>query len=115
MPASISTPKALEEGTYVIDCAFTDEDENPVTPKTLTWTLTDVAGNPINDREDEVVPSPSSTESILLQGDDLALLTGETKGTTRILTVEGTYDSALGNDLPIKGSVWFPLEEMAVV
>jgi len=67
----------------------------------MTWTLTDEAGTSIiNSREDVEITTPSSSESILLQGDDLAV-DGNAK-TKRKITFEGTYTSAeFGAGLPL--------------
>ena len=69
--------KAPEKGTLKVSLAFTDEDGTAVAPETLTWTLTDDAGNVINEREDESISSPEATEILILTGDDLEITATE--------------------------------------
>jgi hypothetical protein len=35
---------AEEEGTYIVDVSFLDEDDLPVTPVSINWTLTTLDG-----------------------------------------------------------------------
>jgi len=109
------TTHAKEKSTYIITASFTDEDDAAVAPKTLTWTLTDDQGDVINGREDVEVSSPSSSEDIVLSGDDLALQSGETSRGVRILTVEGTYDSDAGSDLPLNDEIRFIVDGLVAV
>jgi len=107
MPTEL-TVRAVEGSTYVVTAAFTDEDENDVTPNELTWTLTDRYGNTINEREDEEI-TPDTSVDIVLTGDDLQVSDDE-KVTVLTVTVEGTYNSDLGNNLPIKDKCTFPVD-----
>ena len=112
MPAE-STTNAIEESTYVITASFVDEDGDAVVPNAgLVWSLTTLEGVEVNSRTDEAIASASSVD-IVLSGDDLALVDG--KDTYLILTVEGTYDSVLGNDLPIKDSAQFLIKNLIKV
>lgn len=103
--------KAVEKSTYVITIEFTDESGDPVTPNTVTWTLSDVYGAIINSRED-VTLTPTATGTIVLSGDDLVVTNYSVE---RVLTVAGTYDSTYGSDLPFKDSVRFDLDNLVVV
>lgn len=114
MPTTLET-HAKEESTYVITVNFTDEDDEAVVPDTIVWTLTDTAGTVINSRENVVVAVPDSEIDIVLSGDDLAIQSGEVNQGVRTLTVEATYDSTLGNDLPLKESVRFIVDNLLVV
>lgn len=109
MPVQLSA-KAIEEGTFAITVAFTDEDGEAVAPDVLTWTLVDLIGNIINSREDVVVANPESTETIVLTGDDLSVTNRFQRG--RVLIVEGTYTSTLGAGLPIRESVSFTIADI---
>ncbi|HDM76324.1 MAG TPA: hypothetical protein ENG51_07620 [Deltaproteobacteria bacterium] len=111
MPTTLTT-HAVEKSTFVITVAFQDEQGNSVTPNELTWTLTDMNGNVINNR-DQVSITPASSVDIVLSGDDLAL-EGDAPE-LRVLTVEGTYSSDLGSDLPIKDSVRFIVDNLVAV
>jgi len=103
------TTKAKEESTYTIQAVITDEDDNALTPNSLTWTLLDLYGNVINERED-VELTPASTVSITMSGDDLAVTAAN--GTKRRLLLEGDYDSDYGEGLPLKEQVEFEIEEL---
>jgi hypothetical protein len=98
--------KAIEESTFVVVADFQDEDGNAVAPNSASWSLVDEDGNIVNSREDISINSPSSSENILLSGDDLTLTDGRSEE-ARYVVVEGTYDSTLGNDLPIKDQIKF--------
>lgn len=102
MPTVLPT-KANEGSTYVVDAAFTDENDAPVTPNAVTWTLTNERGSVVNARLD-VVETPATTVSIVLQGADLIIpesARNKTKYKLKLL-VEGDYDSSLGSGLPFK-------------
>ena len=105
--------EAQEKSTFVISAAFTDEDGNAVIPNPyLVWSLTDLAGNIVNSRS-SVPITAASTVKIVLRGNDLALIAG--KDQYLFVTVEGTYDSALGDNLPIKGAVKFLVKDLVKV
>lgn len=110
MPATLET-NAIEEGTYIITASFTDEDGEAVVPDAVAWTLTDRLGNVINDRED-VVFTPATSVEIVLTGDDLAI---GTRGSLRIVTIEGTYDSDAGSGLHLKDEVRFQIDNLTHV
>jgi len=106
MPTKVTT-EAIEKSTFVISVSFTDEDDSAVVPNSgLTWTLTDMDGDVINNRENVSI-TPASTIYIVLQGDDLEIADSSNNYEGRIITVEGTYDSDLGSDLPMKDTCRF--------
>ena len=108
MTTTITTPSAIEDSTYALVLSFTDEEGDPVTPDTATWTLRDTEGNVVNSRQDVVISSLASSVTVLLSGDDLMY----TPSAELILIVEATYDSSLGNDLPLKDQVRFPVANL---
>jgi len=114
MPITLSK-QAHEKGTYILTFNFTDDNGTATNPETLTWTLTDSAGNVINSREDESVSNPTSSEDVVLSGDDLALQTGESGKVARIVTVEATYDSFSGLDLPLRDYAIFYIVDLKAV
>ena len=114
MPTELTT-KAAEEGTYIITAAFTDEDGTAIAPVTATWTLTDAAGSVINSRLDVAITSPTSSEEIVLSGNDLSLQSGESGEVLRFLTIKGTYDSDAGSGLTLKGQARFVLSDLIAV
>ena len=110
MPQTLNI-KVTEESTVVITCAFTDEDDTPVAPVTLSWSLTDQWGNIINANDKVSVATPTSSEDVVLTGDDLAII-DEDKDQKRVFTVFATYNSSAGSGLHLKDSVWFDVEEL---
>lgn len=111
MATTLNTP-AVEGSTYIVTTAAVNEDGDAVTFKTFAWTLTDVDGTVINTT---TVATPGASVSVVLTGTDLALQSGESGETVRVLTVEGTYDSDAGTSLPIKGACKFVLEDLVAV
>ena len=107
MPTKLTT-KAIEKSTYIVNAAFEDENENPVTPAAVNWTLTDEYGGTI--ATGTIVPS--TAVDIVLSGDDLALPL--TNKPTRLLLVEGTYVSNLG-ELPYKDVARFEIDPIRAV
>ena len=103
---------AKDKSTYIVIAAFTDQDGNAVTPTSVKWTLSDSAGNTINDRY-EVSETPAASVAIVLTGEDLAHLGDYLP---RVVTVEALYDSVTyGNDLPLKDSIEFIIDDIIVV
>ncbi len=105
---------ALEEGTYVINAAWLDEDSLPTIPTTALWTLSDDLGNVVNVREDVPVTGISTTNDILLKGDDLAM-SATYHGSKRVFLVKGTYNSTLGSGLPFRVQIEFDIENLVKV
>lgn len=93
MPTTITDTKAVEESAIVITAAYTDENGDAVTPSAATWSLCDEAGTIINSREDVAISSPTTSDDILLTGDDLAI-TETTYEVYRYLIIDYTYTSA---------------------
>lgn len=96
---------ANERSTYPIRLTFVDQLDGPVTPSPLTWTLTDADGAVVNSRSAVSVTASAGSALIVLSGADLAV--SGSKPVDRVVTVEGTYTSTYGADLPIKEEVWF--------
>lgn len=111
MVENILDEYAKELGTYPIQTSFFDDQDNPVTPDTMTWTLTDVDGNVINSRSGVVVGSLSTVVTIILSGDDLQIVNGD-KLEVRVVTFIGTYTSSLGGGLPLTDQVQFTIENL---
>jgi len=106
--ATILSEKAKERSTFAITAAPTDSDGAAVTPTTMAWKLTDIAGNVINGRS-SVSLTPSTSMSIVLHGADLALTA---TGNRRIVTMMGTYTSSLGVGLELNDAVIFSIEPL---
>ena len=104
---------APEEGTRAFDIVFYDDDDNPVTPKTLTKTLQDLFGTVINSIDKTAVGGLANEMTFVLSGDDLGIPTASSLG--RVFTLLGTYDSGLGSDLPLNLEVFFSVKPMVGV
>jgi hypothetical protein len=102
---------APEQGTYVITVAFTDEDGIAVVPVTMVWSLRKRSDSAIvNSRESVEISPLDSTSTIVLSGLDLERFGGNDGGERRV-TLEGTYNSNLGNGLEFTSEVEFQIDE----
>ncbi len=112
LPVEILSTNASEEGTYAIDeIQFLDSQDTPaaITPEaaSVTWCLTDKNGDIINSREDVAITSTSSM-TIVLSGDDLAISGVADKFTPRDgviielyqrhVLVQGLVDTVIGTE-----------------
>lgn len=104
---------AVEKSTYVINMSFKDENGTAVTPGTLTWTLTDTKGRVINSRENVAVSVPTSSENVVLYGDDLALSQNDNR--TRVFTAYATWSGTYGASLPLRNECEFMIESLLKV
>jgi len=104
MPSHLSV-NAIDASTYIVTASFTDENDDPVEPNELYWSLQDKDDTVINDREEESI-SPATSITVVLQGDDLAI-SGNRE--VRYFKIWGTYDSDLGSDLPIADKASFDI------
>ena len=112
----ISIGTANEKGTIVITCVFTDEDGDAVVPNTISWTLTDGAGDVVNSREQVSVAVPASTTNIVMSGDDLELeATDTSQYIDRYFLIEAAYNSTYGTDLPLRDSAYFKIENLKYI
>lgn len=109
MPTTLTT-RATDESTFVITAAFADEDGVAVVPNSASWTLTNDRGGVINGRT-AISATPASSIEIVLSGDDLSY----TDGAYRILTIQATYDSTLGSNLPLNDQVIFAIDNLVIV
>jgi hypothetical protein len=117
--ASGAALAVTEESTLVITGVFKDEEDATVTPNEApTWTLTNAAGTVINSRSAEPL-DVSSSYTIVLTGDDLALTAGEAAGTLayspRRVAVVWLYDSDAGEDLHGTEEIRFRVAHLAGV
>ena len=122
---SILTTKAVEGSTYIISATFTDDSGSAVTPGSIAYTLTTENGYIVNSLENEAV-TPGTSVDIVLSGDDLQILNGESKTVVTIngekfnqvnrhCTIEWVYDSNAGQDLPGKDVAIFPLIDLTAI
>lgn len=106
MPTQL-TDYAVEQSTFAVVAAFTDEDGDAVVPSAITWTLCDDSGVIINSRQDVAVGVPASSIAIVLSGDDLQVLDESNDFEIRYLEISAVYDSDIGSDLPLKDRAEF--------
>ena len=109
MPAKISV-HAREGSRYTISVTFRDEAGGLVIPTALTWTLTDLDGNVINDHDAEAVTPSESTEDIVLGTTAVTIIAGQTN--ERCFLVEWTYNSTYGTDLTAKEQAVFVIDNL---
>lgn len=109
MPAKIDA-HAREEGTFVISLTFTDEDDNGVVCDSLNWTLSDMDGNVLNGRSAVSITPSATTESIVLSGTDLTMISGQTH--MRMITLQWTYSSTYGTNLPQNDQATFIIDDL---
>jgi len=101
--------RAGEESTYFVDADFTDEDDVAVVPNSITWSLRTASGIIVNGRS-AVSVTPAASITIVLFGDDLAL-NGDSDTRERFVTIEATYNSTLGNNLPLVDEAAFEITD----
>jgi len=108
------TTKLPEEAVAGITVYFFDADGvTPVTPTSATWTLTDTVGNVINGRSAVAITGLSTSNLIVLFGDDLAI---GGFGLKRQLLVDAVYNSStLGSGRPFKAAINFEIENFVGV
>ena len=100
---------ALERSTVALVASFRDEVNELITPTVINWSLTDGDGNVINER-DEIDVVPHNEITVVLSGDDLALIAGD-DGRRQVI-IRATYDGTLGEDLPIVGVLEFTVRNV---
>jgi len=105
--------EAVEGSSLGITVSFFDDDGNAETPDSANWTLTDGDGTVINEKEEESISNPSTSNTITLSGADLDLLATETgEVAVRRFVVQAVYNSDLGNNLPMVEAVAFSIRNV---
>ena len=112
-----------EGSTKLITVSVIDDAKVAATPNELYWTASDRTGTVINSRNyidfevDDGSGSGgtlSAAMTIKLTGDDLAIA-NKTGDKLLILTVEGTYDSTAGTNLPYKNQCSFDVDNLIAI
>jgi len=115
MPA-VFTNRAVELSTYAVNVAFYDENSAAMLPNSIYWTLSDPDGTIINSRDAIGVSSVQTSIDIVLSGSDLAISSGSHLAEeNRVLTINGNFNSDLGNALPIYDRVRFSVINLSAV
>lgn len=102
--------KAFEGSTFIIRVSFFNENGNSVIPAVISWTLTDIKGNVINNREDIIFENSESIVNIVLSGDDLSL--DDDSPAVRVATVKAIYSSDLGSNLVLQEDYQFMISNV---
>lgn len=93
-----------EQGTTVMNVSFKDERNREIIPKTSAFQLMKLDRSIIGTRT--FANGDFTGNIVVLSGDDLAIF-GDNDTRFRIFAVRGTYDSTLGDDLPINCEIEF--------
>jgi len=99
---------APEEGVYIVDADFKDEDGDPVVPTNVDWKLVDKQGATIASATG-VTPVAASM-SFLLSGDDLAIPDGVVGDVDRYFRVTFDYVSGTFGAVTTSSEVPFDIE-----
>jgi hypothetical protein len=104
-------PDARDRSVYFVDIELFDEDKGPLTPTSISWSLTDGSGSVVNSRENVAV-IPSYAFTIALFGDDLVAGTNS-NSRRRYLTIEAVYESvAAGGPVPLNKEFYFDVKNI---
>lgn len=87
------TPNARDKAAYTVGFAMVNEDGDPTTPLSASWTLTNGYEEVVNDRQDVAVASLGTTIYISLTPED----TDYDDGDVRIITLDYTFTSSVTN------------------
>lgn len=101
-----------EKGTAVVTAVPTDEDGNELVFNQLSnpqWQLMQSDGTIVNERS--FANSALTALTWVIYGDDLAIF-GVADGGERVLTFTATYDSTLGDGLPLHSEFKFHVQEL---
>lgn len=107
---SCCTESAKLRDSFLITFTFTDEDGDPLTPTSLTWSLYDDRELIVNEREDVTISSTAGVVNVVLSGNDLDVNTTHPTRSRKVI-LEGTYNSTYGNDLAIREVACFEIAE----
>jgi hypothetical protein len=108
------TTEATEKSTLVVSVSFYDETGSAAIPISASWRLTNCYGMVVNGRADVSIQSPTSTERIVLTGDDLLML-GEMDDGVRLLLVQAIYNSDAGVGLALNEEIEFVIRSLVGV
>ena len=99
---------APEEGVYIVDADFKDEDGNAVVPTNVDWKLVDKQGTTVV--SDTGVTPVAASMSFLLSGNDLAIPDGVEGDVDRYFRVTYSYVSGTFGALTTSSEVPFDIE-----
>ena len=105
--------KAVENSAYTINVLWYDEAGDSMTPTTANWSLVDSNGSIVNSLSDVAVTTPATSNNIVLNATDTAVISGSTlKRTAKIVA---SYNSTTyGNNLLLYRDVEFEIDPLSV-
>lgn len=106
--------KARELGSFAIRANFLNEDGDPAILRNITWRLTRTSGKAttvVNSRSAVAMDDNQSSIVVALSGNDLRRWYNDSN--LRRVTVRGTYDSDIGDDLSYADEVEFEIVPLA--
>jgi len=108
---------AYDRSSYFVTLEFHDETGAPVTPTSITWSLTDGAGTIVNSRDQVAISPPAQTVTVALSGADLAYKsTGTRLENTRKIVCQAMYLNSITNgNMPINKQAGFAIIDVAAV
>jgi len=103
---------ATEGSSFPITVELADSQGTEIVPNDdVMWSLVDEDGVTVNNRHNVSIPSPASTITILLSDDDLAIPSRD-ESVPRWLVLKCTYDSTLGDEIPLRAQVKFWIDAL---
>lgn len=100
-----------EGSAIVMVVYFKDFGGIDFTPLTCVWSLSDSKGVIVNSRDRVSVDVEGVTHNFLVSGDDLLYVVDKGK---RVFTVEGTYNSMYGTNVPFREEASFSCRNTVV-
>ena len=106
--------KAVENSAFVINILWYDEAGASMTPTTANWSLFDSNGSIVNSLSDVAVTTPATSNNIVLNATDTAVISGSTND--RRVQVVASYNSATyGNNLLLYREIEFGIAPLSTV
>lgn len=105
--------RAQEGSSFILKATFytKSSDGSPPAPfvpnEGVTWTLRDAAGQIVNNRQDVSIATGGYVVIVLLPAD---LMLSDDYPEERYLTVSGTYNNEVANNIPFLDEVMFIVE-----
>jgi hypothetical protein len=105
--------KAVENSAFIINIIWYDEAGVAMTPTSINWSCYDNNGSIVNSLSDVSVTTPATSNDIVLNGTDTAVISGSTN--KRTVQVVASYNSATyGNNLLLYRDVEFDIDPLSI-
>ena len=113
--AIVKPVKVPEKSTVKVVVSFKDPETGAsATVETAFWSLSDINGNIINNRENVEIASPADGSVIWLSGDDFSIVDTTANTELRLLAIYATYDNG-PTIVPIRQEFLFEVENNALI